>query len=99
MPVANRDWQSDPGVWGGLLRANANILNIVREVGTQTRRLSLGGGYERTLRDGIGGEYKFTATLRGDAYSVSDLSPKSNPDLPSAFFPVNGAPPLHKISY
>jgi LPS-assembly protein len=99
MPVANRDWQGEPGVWGGLLRANANILNIVREVGTQTRRLSLGGGYERTLRDGIGGEYKFTATLRGDAYSVSDLSPKSNPDLPSAFFPVNGAPPLKKISY
>ncbi|HEX6443345.1 MAG TPA: LPS assembly protein LptD [Stellaceae bacterium] len=99
MPVANRDWQSEPGEWGGLLRANANILNIVREVGTQTRRLSLGGGYEKTLRDGIGGEYKFTATLRGDAYSVSDLSPKSNPELPSAFFSFNGAAPLKKISY
>lgn len=99
LPVANRDWQSEPGVWGGLLRANANVLNIVREVGTQTRRLSLGGGYERSFLDGIGGEYKFTATVRGDAYSVSDLSPKSNPDLPSEFFPVNGAAPLKKISY
>jgi LPS-assembly protein len=99
LPVANRDWQSEPGVWGGILKANANILNIVREVGTQTRRLSLGGEWDRTLRDGIGGQYKFTATLRGDAYSVNDLSPKSNPDLPSAYFPINGARPGEPISY
>src|SRR5437763_1747821 len=99
LPVANRDWQSEPGVWGGLLKANANLLNIVREVGTQTRRLSLGGEWDRTFRDGIGGEYKFQARLRGDAYSVSDLSPKSNPDLPSAYFPINGMPPGERIGY
>ena len=99
LPVANRYWQSEPGVWGGLLKANANLLNIVREVGTQTRRLSLGGEWDRTFRDGIGGEYKFQATLRGDAYSISDLSPKSNPDLPSAYFPINGMPPGERIGY
>jgi LPS-assembly protein len=98
LPVINRDWQSEPGVWGGLLKANANILNIVREVGTQTRRLSLGGGWERTFRDGIGGQYKFTATVRGDAYSVSDLSSLSNPDLPTRFFSVKGAPPTEPTS-
>jgi LPS-assembly protein len=99
LPVANRNWQSEPGLWGGLLKANANVLNIVREVGTQTRRLSLGGEWDRTFRDGIGSEYKFSASVRGDAYSVNDLSPKSNPDLPSAFFSVNGAPPSERISY
>src|SRR5205814_836957 len=31
-------------------------------------------------------------------YSVSNLSPLSNPDLPSAFFPVNGAPAADPIS-
>jgi LPS-assembly protein len=99
LPVANRDWQSEPGVWGGLLRANANVLNIVRDVGTQTRRLSLSGAWDRTFRDGIGGQYKFTASLRGDAYSINNLSQASNPDLPSAYFPINGMRPGEPISY
>ena len=88
LPVANRTWQSEPDGFGGVLKLNANLLDIVREVGTQTRRLSLGSEWDRTFRDGIGGEYKFIASLRGDGYSISGLSAASNPDLPSAFFPV-----------
>ncbi len=61
-------------------------------MGTQTRRLSLGSEWDRTFRDGIGGQYNFSASLRGDGYSINNLSPVSNPDLPSAFFPVNGQP-------
>ncbi len=99
LPVINRSWQSEPDSWGGILKLNANLLDIVREVGTQTRRLSLGGGWEKTFRDGIGGQYKFMATVRGDAYSVSGLSSLSNPDLPSAFFPQNGAPAIDPISH
>jgi len=98
LPVINRYWQSEPDGYGGIWKLNANLLNIVREVGTQTRRLSLGGEWDRTFRDGIGGEYKFTASLRGDGYYVSDLSAKSNPDLPSAFFSVAGNPPLDPVS-
>lgn len=98
LPVANRNWQSAPDSWGGVTHLNANLLDIVREVGTQTRRLSLGGVWDKTFRDGIGGQYKFTASLRGDAYSVSGLSNKSNPDLPSAYFSVGGAPPGEPIS-
>src|SRR6266481_5986135 len=97
LPVANRTWQSEPDGFGGVWKVNANLLDIVREVGTQTRRLSLGSEWDKTFRDGIGGEYKFSASLRGDGYSISDLSPKSNPDLPSAFFPVNGAPPALRV--
>jgi len=97
LPVANRTWQSEPDGFGGVWKLNANLLDIVREVGTQTRRLSLGTEWDKTFRDGIGGEYRFSASLRGDGYSVSDLSAKSNPDLPSAFFPVNGAPPAQRI--
>ena len=90
LPVANRNWQSEPDALGGRWNLNANLLDIVRDVGTQTRRLSLGSEWERTFRDGIGGQYKFSASLRGDGYSVNNLSPLSNPDLPSAYFPVNG---------
>jgi LPS-assembly protein len=70
----------------------------VREVGTQTRRLSLGTHWDRSFLDGIGGIYKFTASLRGDAYSIDNLSPISNPDLPSSYFPINGMPAAEPIS-
>ena len=93
LPVVNRNWQSEPDWLGGRWKLNANVLNIVREVGTQTRRLSLGSVWDKTFRDGLGSEYRFTASLRGDSYSVSDLSLKSNPDLPTAYFPVKGMPP------
>src|SRR5579864_8280094 len=99
LPVANRTWQSEPDGFGGVLKLNANLLDIVREVGTQTRRLSLGSQWDTTFRDGIGGQYTFSASVRGDAYSISDLSQKSNPELPSAFFPVGATPALQPISY
>jgi LPS-assembly protein len=93
LPVANRNWQSRPDALGGRWNLNANVLDIVREVGTQTRRLSLGSEWDRSFRDGLGGQYKFSASVRGDGYSIANLSAVSNPELPSAFFPVNGQPP------
>jgi LPS-assembly protein len=92
LPVANQNWQSEPDWLGGRWNLNANALDIVRQVGTQTRRLSLGSEWDRTFRDGIGGQYNFSASVRGDGYSINNLSPVSNPDLPSAFFPVDGQP-------
>ncbi|MBV9860982.1 MAG: LPS-assembly protein LptD [Alphaproteobacteria bacterium] len=98
LPVANRNWQSEPDGLGGRWNLNANLLNIVREVGTQTRRVSLGGEWDKSFRDGLGGEYAFSASLRGDGYSVDQLSRKSNPDLPTAFFSDNGMPALDRTS-
>ncbi|MBO0736082.1 MAG: LPS-assembly protein LptD [Alphaproteobacteria bacterium] len=94
LPVANRFWQSEPDALGGRWNLNANLLNIVREVGTQTRRLSLGSEWNRSFRDPLGGQYNFTAGVRGDGYSIGGLSKVSNPELPSAFFPANGQPAL-----
>ncbi len=98
LPSINRSWVSEPDGYGGRWKLNANLLNIVREVGTQTRRMSLSSEWDKIFRDGIGGQYKFSASLRGDAYSVGDLSQLSNPDLPSAYFPINGAPPTDPTS-
>jgi LPS-assembly protein len=94
LPVANRNWQSQPDPLGGRWNLNANVLDIVREVGTQTRRLSLGTEWNRTFRDGFGSQYNFSASLRGDGYSINNLSAVSNPELPTAFFPANGQPAL-----
>ncbi len=97
LPVINRDWQFKPDSIGGTLRFNANLLDIVREVGTQTRRLSGTAGWDRTFRDGLGSEYKFQVSLRGDAYSIGGLSNLSNPDLPSSYFPQNGLPATQHV--
>ena len=97
LPVVNRNWQFNPDSIGGIVKFNANVLDIVREVGTQTRRLSLGTEWDRTLRDGLGSEYKFQVSVRGDAYSVDGLSNLSNPDLPSSFFSQNGMPPIQPV--
>ena len=79
----------------------------LEKAGAETEIVSPAGekvrGWEETewgksFRDGIGGQYKFTASLRGDAYWVNNLSPISNPDLPSSFFPANGMPAISPIS-
>jgi LPS-assembly protein len=94
LPVATRSWATEPDAFGfgGIWRFNANLLNIVREVGTGTRRLSFGSEWDRTFRDRLGGQYKFLLSTRADGYSIVDLSQKSNPDLPSYYFPMNGMP-------
>jgi LPS-assembly protein len=99
LPVVNRNWQFTPDSIGGTLKLNTNLLDIVRESGTQTRRLSLGGEWDKILYDGIGGEYKFQAKVRGDAYSVAGLSNLSNPDLPSVYFSQNGKPAAVHVPY
>jgi LPS-assembly protein len=97
LPVMNRNWQLAPDEWGGTWKFNANLLDIVREVGTSDRRVSLGAEWDKTFYDGLGSEYKFMASARGDGYSVSNLSALSNPDLPSRYFSVNGAPAAEPV--
>jgi LPS-assembly protein len=99
LPVINRDWVLQPDSIGGTLKINANVLDIVRETGTDTRRLSLGGEWDKMFRDGIGGEYKFQISVRGDGYSVDSLSNLSNPDLPSVYFPQDGKPAAVHVPY
>src|SRR5260370_41626787 len=94
MPVMKRYWQSEPDGWGGVWKLNGNVLNIVREVGTQTRRLSLGGEWDRTFRDGIGGSKKCSPGRARGPYSVSDLGAQSQPDPPRARFSADRAPPV-----
>ena len=60
LPVANRTWVSEPDPLGGRWFLNGNLLNIVREIGTQTRRaLARQPDGSEIFRDGIGGQYTF----------------------------------------
>ncbi|HZT87407.1 MAG TPA: LPS assembly protein LptD [Stellaceae bacterium] len=99
LPEINRTWESEPDGFGGRWTLNGNLLDIAREEGTQTRRVSLGTAWNKVFRDGIGGEYKLYASVRGDTYSVNNLNQISNPDLPSAYFSVNGLSAAEPISH
>lgn len=99
LPVVNRDWLFQPDLIGGNLKVNTNLLDIIREAGTNTRRVSVGSEWNRMFYDGIGGEYKVQASVRGDAYSVDSLSNLSNPDLPSVYFSQGGKAPLVHTPY
>ena len=98
LPVANRAWVSEPDPLGGRWFLNGNMLNIVRETGTQTRRISLGSRWDKNIPRWYRRAICFSASLRGDAYSVNNLSQISNPDLPSAYFPLNGMPAAEPIN-
>ena len=54
LPVANRTWVSEPDPLGGRWFLNGNLLNIVRETGTQTRRI--------VARQPNGSEYSATVS-------------------------------------
>src|SRR5258708_28646870 len=71
LPVANRNWQSQPDPLGGRWNLNANVLDIVREVGTQTRRLSLRSDWNRTFPDRLCRQNNFSADLRGPRYPIN----------------------------
>ena len=98
LPVINRNWQSEPDALGGRWNLNANLLDIVRARGYPDQAGVARQRMGATFRDGIGGQYEFTPALAATAIGSTILSPLSNPDLPSAYFPVNGMPAAEPIN-
>jgi len=61
--------------WRGLYQTiDASLLSVTRSEGTDTRRLSVGGGWHLPFVSPIGDVYKLSATVRGDLYHIDDLS-------------------------
>ena len=87
LPVANRNWQSEPDALGGRWNLNANLLDIVRLVGTQTRRLSLGSGWQSSFRDGIGGQYLVHRQVAGRRLFGQQSEPAVEPRPAGRVFP------------
>jgi len=73
VPVAGYNWLSRPGSLGDTWRVDANLLNLYRRAGSDSRRASLGGEWQLPLKGAVGDIYTFTAALRGDGYYVNDL--------------------------
>ncbi|HEC90114.1 MAG TPA: LPS-assembly protein LptD, partial [Alphaproteobacteria bacterium] len=74
LPLINFNHIGEPDRLGGRTSMDLNFMALTRNKGTDTRRLSLAGGWKRPFTDGKGSLYTFSASLRGDLYHVNGLA-------------------------
>ncbi|MCC7274018.1 MAG: LPS-assembly protein LptD [Alphaproteobacteria bacterium] len=72
-PVATVHYLGEPDGNGGYWAVDANAMNLYRQDGTDSRRLSVQGSWQVPWQSPLGDNYRFTASLRGDTYWASDL--------------------------
>lgn len=68
-----------PGRGGGRWTLDSNLLSLHRTSGTDSRRLSVLGGWELPHIAPTGEVYRFYASLQSDAYFVDDVQPDGSP--------------------
>ncbi len=79
-PTATVNYVGEPNAAGAYWLADANVLNLFRQDGTDSRRISLNGGWRMPWQSPLGDRYAFAASLRGDAYWANDLPLDSSQD-------------------
>jgi LPS-assembly protein len=72
-PLLNHNLVTDPDEDGAFFSLNSSVMVLTRNDGTDSRRLSVEGAWERPLITGNGQIFTFRTSLRGDAYQVNDV--------------------------
>jgi LPS-assembly protein len=102
VPHAWYNYQSDPGLWNGIVSLDANLLSLGRRLDTpeqnarHMQRFSLSGGWRLPYVTGSGHILTLQMTMRGDAYALEHYQPnRAQPSAPSSFkgrlFPIGSA--------
>ncbi|MCH7931115.1 MAG: LPS-assembly protein LptD [Proteobacteria bacterium] len=73
LPIADYSFISDSGRHGDRYTIDANLMALTRTAGTDSRRLSLTGGWHLPYIGPIGDVYTLSASLRGDVYLVDEV--------------------------
>ncbi|HEY0522050.1 MAG TPA: LPS assembly protein LptD [Stellaceae bacterium] len=73
LPVAGYSWLAPKDSLGGVWSVDGNLLNLYRETGNSTQRVSVGTGYRLPLTGPAGDLYTVSATIRGDAYNFNSF--------------------------
>ena len=73
LPIADYNFIGDPGRHGDRYTIDANLMALTRTAGTDSRRLSLTGGWHLPYIGPIGDVYTLSASLRGDVYLVDEV--------------------------
>ena len=95
VPKLDYAFVGQPGRYGGRWSVDANLLNLLRNTGTDTRRLSFRTEWQMPYTSRIGELYTMFASLQTDAYWVDKLADPEDPSqtfsgLTGRFFPQVG---------
>ena len=95
VPLLDYAFVSQPGHYGGRWSIDSNFVNLSRNTGTDTRRLSFKTEWQLPYTSDIGEIYTLFASLQTDAYWVNKLADPENPGhtfsgLTGRFFPQAG---------
>lgn len=82
-PLLDYNFISQPGSMGGRYALDANLMVLERTEGTDSRRLSLSGGWHLPYTGRAGELYALGVGLRGDAYWTSEARDPNDPTRPS----------------
>jgi LPS-assembly protein len=78
LPETRYSFVGEPGVAGGVLRAEASALNLFRRDGRDSRRVSGTLGWNLPYIDQLGGRLELKTAVQLDAYAYEDVDPSSN---------------------
>lgn len=82
-PLLDYSFISEPGRLGGRYALDTNLMVLQRTQGTDSRRLSISGGWHLPYNGRAGDVYALGLSLRGDAYWTSEVRDPANPTQPS----------------
>ncbi len=73
-PIADFSWESAPNWLNSRFTVDAGTMVLSRDVGAQSRRLSMQAGWELPVITNGGHVFETKASVRGDVYSVEDVT-------------------------
>lgn len=91
LPYSQMHMESAPGFKGSRWMMDADALVLSRKEGNQSRRVSLGGGWNLPFITDAGHVFTFRSGVRGDIYSIDrendPLNPSENSSIESRMLP------------
>ena len=87
LPILDYNFVGQPSRWGDYWTLDANLLNLVRKEGIDSRRFSVKGGWHRNFNNIHGHVFNLSATLRGDIYNVNQADGSNLDETTGRIFP------------
>lgn len=78
LPRYTYSFLSEPDYWGGRFSFDTTDFNVIRGIGTDTRRLAAHVAWSRPFSGLLGEQYELTAEVTGAAYNATFLNDQPN---------------------